>query len=190
MSINSAMLAGVTGLVANASALAATSDNIANVNTIGYKRNQTEFSDLVTATSSSDYSAGGVQALTHQYVSQQGLLQASTSPTDLAISGQGFFVTTEQATALPPPDPRLFTRAGSFTVNNQGYLENAAGQFLQGWPADSSGNNTTDPANLNKLQSVNVSTVGGAAGATTTASLNANLNSSQTVSQAAIDFGT
>jgi flagellar hook protein FlgE len=190
MSINSAMLAGVTGLVANASALAATSDNIANVNTIGYKRNQTEFSDLVTATSSNDYSAGGVQALTHQYVSQQGLLQASTSPTDLAISGQGFFVTTSQATNLTPTDQRLFTRAGSFTVNDQGYLENAAGQFLQGWPADSSGNIVTDPSNINMLQSINVSTVGGAAGATTTASLNANLDSSQAVSQASQDVGT
>jgi len=52
MSLNSAMLAGVTGLTANAAALSATSDNIANVNTVGYKDNVTEFSDLVTSSGS------------------------------------------------------------------------------------------------------------------------------------------
>ena len=63
MSINSAMLAGVSGLVANSSALAAISDNIANVNTVGYKRNQANFATLVTSQSKkARYSAGGVQA--------------------------------------------------------------------------------------------------------------------------------
>ncbi len=49
MSINSAMLAGVSGLIANSSALAAISDNIANVNTVGYKRNQLNFTNVVTS---------------------------------------------------------------------------------------------------------------------------------------------
>jgi flagellar hook protein FlgE len=190
MSINSAMAAGVTGLTANATALSATSDNIANVNTIGYKLNQYEFSDLVTASSGSAYSAGGVQALTSQYVTQQGLLQSTTSPTDLAISGQGFFVTSQQATDLSATSPRLFTRAGSFTVDNQGYLQNSAGLYLLGWPADSSGNITTDPSNINLLQPINVSSVGGAAGATTQATVNANLDSGQAISQASTDVGT
>jgi flagellar hook protein FlgE len=189
MSINSAMLAGVTGLTANASALAATSDNIANVNTIGYKRNQTEFSNMVTAASNNNYSAGGVQALTMQYVTQQGLLQSTTSPTDLAISGQGFFVTTQSATGLTATSPRLFTRAGSFTVDNQGFLKNAAGLYLQGWSADPNGTITPDPSNINLLQPINVSTVGGAAGATTIAGVNANLNAAQLVSQASTDVG-
>jgi flagellar hook protein FlgE len=187
MSINSAMLAGVTGLTANASALAATSDNIANVNTVGYKRNQTNFSDLVTAASTQDYSAGGVQALTTSYVTQQGLLQSTSSPTDLAISGSGFFVTTQNPTNNTPTAPRLFTRAGSFTVDNQGYLKNAAGLYLQGWLADTNGNITTDPSNISLLKSINVSSVGGAAGATTQAIINANLQASQTISQASID---
>jgi flagellar hook protein FlgE len=190
MSINSAMLAGVTGLTANASALAATSDNIANVNTVGYKRNQSEFSNLVTASSSQDYSAGGVQVLTTQYVTQQGLLQSTTSPTDLAISGQGFFITTTQATNLTATSSRLFTRAGSFTVDDAGFLKNAAGLYLQGWNADASGTITTDPSNINLLQPINVSTVGGAAGATTSATINANLNSGQVISLASAHFGT
>jgi flagellar hook protein FlgE len=187
MSINSAMLAGVTGLTANASALAATSDNIANVNTVGYKRNQTNFADLVTAASSNNYSAGGVQAVTTAYVTQQGLLQSSTSPTDLAISGQGFFVTTQTPQNITATAPRLFTRAGSFTVDSSGYLKNAAGLYLQGWLADPQGAITTDPSNIALLQSINVSTVGGAAGATTAASINANLQASQIISQASTD---
>lgn len=189
MSINSAMLAGVTGLTANASALAATSDNIANVNTVGYKRNQVNFSDLVTAQSNHDYSAGGVHSVITSYVTQQGLLQSSSSPTDLAISGQGFFVTTQTPNNVASTDPRLFTRAGSFTVDSQGYLKNAAGLYLQGWVADANGNIATDPSNIGLLQSINVASVGGAAGATTTATVNANLDSDQAISQASTDFG-
>ncbi|HEY4029459.1 MAG TPA: flagellar hook protein FlgE [Caulobacteraceae bacterium] len=187
MSINSAMLAGVTGLTANASALAATSDNIANVNTVGYKRAQTNFSDLVTAASAQDYSAGGVTTSTTSYVTQQGLMQSTSSPTDLAISGSGFFVTTQSPTDVSATSPRLFTRAGSFTVDSQGYLKNSAGLYLQGWLADTSGNINTDPSNIALLQPINVSTVGGAAGATTNASINANLNAGQTMSQSSID---
>ena len=185
MSINSAMLAAVTGLTANAAALAATSDNIANVNTVGYKDNQTEFSDLVTAASAQDYSAGGVQAITTAYVSQQGLMQSTSSPTDLAISGQGFFVTTQSPANVSSTDPRLFTRAGSFTVDSQGFLKNAAGLYLQGWVANANGQITTDPSNIAALQSINVSSVGGAAGATTAATVNANLNADETTSAGA-----
>ena len=184
MSINSALLAGVTGLTANASALAATSDNIANVNTVGYKLNKTNFSDLVTAASTQDYSAGGVTTTTTAYVTQQGLLQSTSSPTDLAISGSGFFVTTQSPQNVSATDPRLFTRAGSFTVDSQGFLKNSAGLYLQGWLADTNGTITTDPSNIAMLQPINVSTVGGAAGATTAASVNANLNAGETVSAA------
>src|SRR5882672_11215270 len=92
MSVNSALLAGVSGLVANSSALAAISDNIANVNTTAYKRNQVTFATMVTAQAKGSYSAGGVQGNAKQFVSQQGLIQSSSSSTALAISGDGFFV--------------------------------------------------------------------------------------------------
>ena len=99
MSINSALLAGVSGLVANSSALAAISDNIANVNTTAYKRNQVDFSTMVTSQAvKGEYSAGGVQGNSHAFVSQQGLIQSASSSTDLAISGDGFFVTSTSAT--------------------------------------------------------------------------------------------
>src|SRR5258706_13165981 len=93
MSINSALLAGVSGLVANSSALAAISDNIANVNTVAYKRNQVSFTNVVTAQAGAGrYSAGGVAGLTKHFVSQQGLIQAAPSNTDPAGPGHGFFI--------------------------------------------------------------------------------------------------
>ncbi len=184
MSIYSAMLAGVSGLTSNSSALAAISDNIANINTVGYKRSANTFSTLVTSVSKAAYSAGGVRSNTHQYNTQQGLLQGSSSPTDLAISGNGFFVTTEKPENLVSSDARMFTRAGSFTVDKLGYLQNAGGLYLQGWPADSDGVILTDPSDISRLKSINVGSVGGAAEATTRMGVDANLQSSQAVSAA------
>lgn len=186
MSINSAMLAGVSGLIANSSALAAISDNIANVNTVGYKRSSANFSTLVTSGSKNQaYSAGGVKAQTHQYVSQQGLTQSTTSNLDLSISGSGFFVTTEKPENLTATDTRSFTRAGSFQLDNLGYLRNDAGLYLQGWLADPvSGAITPDPSDLMQLSSINVGSVGGTAEKTTRVGVNANLRSEQPVAAA------
>jgi flagellar hook protein FlgE len=187
MSINSAMLAGVSGLISNSSALAAISDNIANVNTVGYKRSSANFSTLVTSQSkNATYSAGGVKAQTHQFISQQGLTQATTSNLDLSIAGSGFFVGTEKPEGLTATDTRSFTRAGSFQLDNLGYLKNDAGLYLQGWLADPvTGTITPDPSDLTQLSSINVGTVGGTAEKTTRAGVNANLRSEQAVSAAA-----
>jgi len=186
MSINSAMQAGVSGLLANSSALAAISDNIANVNTVGYKRSGANFSSMVTSNKSGLYSAGGVSSKTHQFISQQGLAQSTNSNLDLSISGSGFFVGTTKAEGLSATDTRSFTRAGSFQLDNLGYLRNDAGLYLQGWLADPiTGLITTDPSDLSRLSSINVATVGGAAEKTTRAGINANLRSEQAVSAAA-----
>ncbi len=186
MSINSALQAGVSGLIANSSALAAISDNISNVNTVGYKRQQANFSTMVTSqTKAGAYTAGGVQAKTHSYVSQQGLSQSTTSALDLAIAGQGFFVGTEKAEGVQQADVRSFTRAGSFQLDNQGFLRNDAGLYLQGWLANAAGDIETNPSDLTSLGAINVAAIGGSARATTKATINANLKSSQTVSAAA-----
>ncbi len=188
MSINSALLAGVSGLTANSAALAAISQNIANVNTVGYKRTAAEFSTVVNSQSAgTGYSAGGVLANQRNYISQAGQLQRTNNSTDLGIAGQGFFVTTEKAEGLDAGDARLFTRAGAFRVDEFGYLKNTAGLYLQGWPVDADGLIQTDPSDLNRLRSINVGSVGGTAEATTRAQLNANLRSSQPVSA---DFAT
>jgi len=183
VSINSALLAGVSGLTANSAALAAISQNIANVNTVGYKRTTVDFSTVVNAQNQgAGYSAGGILGTTRNYISQAGQLQRTTSSTDLGIAGQGFFVATEKAEGLDAGDARLFTRAGAFRVDEFGYLKNTAGLYLQGWPVDSEGGIVRDPSDLNKLKSINVGSVGGTAEATTRAQLNANLQSSQAVS--------
>ncbi|HEY8616441.1 flagellar hook-basal body complex protein [Phenylobacterium sp.] len=190
MSINSAMLAGVSGLVANSSALAAVSDNIANVNTTAYKRSQVNFGSVVTAQMAGRYSAGGVQGSTRQFISQQGLVQAATSPTDLAISGDGFFVTTQKATNLTSGDARLFTRSGSFTVDADGYLMNDARLFLQGWPIQANGTFDINPSDIGKLAPINVRGLTSAVAPTSEISVGANLYKDQPVSAGAATWDT
>ncbi len=183
MSINSAMLAGVSGLVANSSALAAISDNIANVNTVGYKRNQVNFANVVTSQAvKGKYSAGGVQGVTRQFVSQQGLIQASGQATDLAISGDGFFVVTDKGPGLTAADARKFTRQGSFSVDADGFLKNDAGLYLQGWPALAAGGFDVNPSDLTKMNSINVKNLGAAVQASTSTEISANLDKSGVVS--------
>jgi flagellar hook protein FlgE len=186
MSINSAILAGVAGLSANTSALSAISENIANVNTVGYKRAGVDFEALVTAANGvSGYSAGGVTSTNAQYVDQQGTTTQTTSPTDLAIAGNGMFVTTETPTDPTSVGQVQFTRAGSFTPDSNGYLKNSAGLYLQGWPADSQGNILSNGSSLNSLQPVNIQTISGSVAATTAASVNANANAAQVAGAAA-----
>ena len=188
MSINSALLAGVSGLTANSAALAAISQNIANVNTVGYKRTAGEFQTVINSQAQgAGYSAGGVLATARHFTSQNGQLQRTTSNTDLGIAGQGFFVVTERPENLQVTDSRLFTRAGAFSVDNLGYLKNTSGLYLQGWPVDAEGNIATDPSDLNRLRTINVGSVGGTAEATTRIQLNANIKSSQLVSAEATD---
>ena len=188
MSINSALLAGVSGLTANSAALAAISQNIANVNTVGYKRTSAEFQTVINSqVQGAGYSAGGVLASARHYTGQAGQLQRTTSNTDLGIAGQGFFVVTEKPENLQVTDARLFTRAGAFRVDNLGYLKNTAGLYLQGWPVDSEGVINADPSDLNRLRTINVGSVGGTAEPTTRVQLNANIKSSQAVSAEATD---
>lgn len=91
MSIFGAMQSGISALASQSSSMGAISDNIANVNTVGYKSNSVAFSTLVTKQSSSSlYSPGGVQSKPKQSISAQGLLSATSNSTDVAISGSGY----------------------------------------------------------------------------------------------------
>ena len=190
MSINSAMAAGVTGLSANSSAVAAISDNIANANTVGYKRSQVNFSDLVNQQAvKSDYTAGGVNAVTASLVAVQGQLNPDASSTSLAINGDGMFVTTTDPTSTSLTTPRYFTRAGQFSVDQQGYLKNTAGYYLQGWLADSTGAITASLNDVTQLKTINVQSQGAVASPTKNVSFTANLQATQVESQAATDFG-
>lgn len=174
MSIYGAMYSGVTGLAAQSQALGMISDNISNVNTIGYKGTVARFSTLVTeAASVTHYSPGGVRSSPFQKIDRQGLLQGSSSPTDIAIVGNGFFVVNED----PNPgvgDDYLFTRAGNFTLDENGYLL-SNGYYLQGWRLDTLGNLPANTSVLSSLETVNVSNLTGAARQTTNIELAVNL---------------
>lgn len=186
MSINSAMLAGVSGLVANGSAMAVISDNIANANTVGFKRSRTDFTRLVNAqNSSTTYNAGGVTASTRQLIRNQGNINQTSSTTDMAIQGQGFFVVSPRAGQLTGAQDVLFTRVGSFVPNNEGDLVNQAGYFLQGWPVQADGTVTNAPTDLSQLETVNIAAIAGTAQASTRAGITGNLRASTPISAAA-----
>lgn len=179
MSLYGAMATAISSLDANSAALSAASANIANVNTIGYKTADSNFSTLLaSALGSGDVSSAGVVANTSQNVSQQGNLQATNSPTDLAISGNGFFVVSKTATAPGTSQAAYYTRAGNFTPDANGNLRNAAGYYLMGWPLDQNGN---IPSDRNDMSAVNVNALSGKADPTTTITYAANLQSSTPV---------
>lgn len=174
MSVFNALVTGVSGLSAQSQALATISDNIANVNTVGYKRVSTRFSTLVTQSNSQVHSPGGVRSNPFHSVDVQGLLQSTGGETDIGIEGNGFFVVNGSRTP-GVGDEYVYTRAGSFNPDNQGYLKNAAGYYLQGWPLDSSGNLPSNTSSITSLQTINLSNITGTPRATTAASLGLNL---------------
>ncbi len=189
MSINSAMLAGASGMRANASALAAISDNIANVNTVGFKRLRNDFTALLTSQNrATTYSAGGTTSRASAIMTEQGSTVASSVSTHLAVSGDGMFVVRGRSDDATARDPYYYTRAGQFTPDADGYLQNAAGYYLQGWPVDSTGVVNANPTDLNALEPIRVSGIAGGAEATARLSLSANLQSSREVSTAAATY--
>lgn len=189
MSINSAMLAGAAGMRANSSALAAISDNIANVNTVGYKRLRNDFTALLNSQNGqSTYNAGGVLSTTTTLMAEQGSTQATSVATNLAISGNGFFVVRARADNATNSDPYFYTRAGQFAPDANGYLKNSAGYYLEGWPVDSVGNVVANPTDLAALEPIRVSGIAGGAEATSRLSLSANLQSSHVISPDAATY--
>lgn len=181
MSLYGALFAGVSGLKAQASKIGVISDNIANVNTVGYKQSASQFETLVVNNNFSavtSYSAGGVLANTRMEVDKQGLLLATDAPTDIAISGGGFFVVNS---AEDGSDVPLYTRAGSFRADSLGNFRNAAGFYLQGWALDSDGNIPITSANLDSLETVNVDTATGDASATSQISIGANFDAGENI---------
>ncbi len=182
MSLYGAMLSGVSGLSAQSQAMGIIADNISNVNTIGYKETRAKFSTLVTESATvSAYSPGGVSSAPFAQIDKQGLLQSSSSPTDLAINGDGFFVVNALANPTATNGTYMYTRAGSFVPDENGDLKNAGGYYLQGWPIDSSGNIPSNRSDLTVLETVNITGLTGTASPTTSIALAANLQASQTV---------
>ena len=188
MSLFGSLFSGVSALNAQSQAMAMIADNISNLNTVGFKASTARFETLVTASpTDTTFTPGGVRARTLALIDQQGLVQSSASPTDLAIAGQGFFVV---RTSTDGGGTTQFTRAGSFRPDSLGNLANTAGFFLQGWPLDANGRlpgepgnvtNTTSFADLASLETVNVNAISGVAASTTNVAIGANLTASQLI---------
>lgn len=135
MSLYGTMRTGVSGMNAQANRLSTVADNIANANTTGYKKASTQFSSLILPTTGGAYNSGGVTTDVRYSISSQGTFSYTTSATDLAINGKGFFI------VQGGDGVEYLTRAGAFTPMSDGTLRNSAGFTLMGYPYSS----TEDP---------------------------------------------
>ncbi len=188
MSLFGSLFTGVSALGAQSQALSMISNNIANVSTIGYKADEAAFSSMVTvADRGVTYNPGGVRVKTSQTITQQGLIQGSSSNTDIAISGDGFYVVRD-TTDLADQRIPLYTRAGNFSEDSLGYLRNASGFYLYGWVLDANGNIPAANADISSTAPVNVAFLNGVATGTTTVDLGLNLDSEQTLGATSVTF--
>ena len=188
MSLFGSLFTGVSTLAAQSQALSMISNNIANTSTTGYKADLASFQSLVTTSSSGTvYNPGGVRVTAKHTVDKQGLINTSSSATDIAISGTGFFVVKNSA-ENSAQDETFYTRAGSFSENSLGYLVNDAGYYLYGWRLDANGQIPSANADISSLEPVNVSFLNGVATATSSVELGLNLDSEQALGATSISF--
>lgn len=179
MSLFGSLFTGVSGLAAQSQATSMISNNIANVNTVGFKRSEAAFFSLVTTESrGSRYSPGTVAVSRIQRVDQQGPIQQSVSATDVSISGNGFFAIKRDALANTDSE-FLYTRNGQFSEDSQGFLRNSAGFYLYGWPLDADGNLPAAQGDLSSLSAVDVAFLGGLTRPTTASQLAITLDSTE-----------
>ena len=139
MSISSSLFSGISGLSTNGNAMSVIGDNIANVNTIGFKSSRTTFQDVLAqsvATSSGTSQIGRGAALSAiDTMFQQGSFESTSTATDLAIGGNGFFIVRPQGS-----ETEYYTRAGQFRFDADGQFINPEGYVAQGWALDENGN--------------------------------------------------
>ncbi|WP_204112686.1 flagellar hook protein FlgE [Shimia biformata] len=185
MTISSSLNAGVAGLAANASRLAAISDNIANSATYGYKRMASDFHSMVISSSGGTYSAGGVRVTNQRLIDERGPLVSTSNATDLAVRGRGMLPVAQAAqVGLGNGNSQmLLTTTGSFRTDAQGYLTTESGLVLMGWPANADGTVPPYPRDtsdgLEPVQ-INVNQLTGEP--TTAMSLGVNLPATETAS--------
>jgi flagellar hook protein FlgE len=178
MSLFGSLYTGVSALAAQSQSTAMISNNIANVNTVGFKRSEASFNSLVTTASlGSRYTPGTVSVDRIQRVNQQGPIQQSLSATDISVSGNGFLVV--KSDTNNSDTPYAYTRNGQFAEDAQGLLRNSAGFYLHGWPLDENGDLPAAQGDLSSLVPVDVAFLGGLTRPTSQAELSINLNASE-----------
>jgi flagellar hook protein FlgE len=178
MGLYGVMTTSVSGMSVQSDRMGTVADNIANINTTGYKSASTEFATLIAEGSVAEYVPGSVSTIARRAVSQQGDFTYTKSPTDLAVSGNGFFMV-ESADGTP-----YLTRAGNFVPDSDGDLVNAAGFKLLGYNLlDGSSSSVMNSAA--GLQVVSSSSLGMKATPSTTGVFNAILPADAAVTTAA-----
>jgi flagellar hook protein FlgE len=156
MSLFGAMNTAISGLNAQSDSFSNISDNVANAQTVGYKRVDTNFIDYLTTSSASVNAPGSVAARPDYVNNVQGTVTQTDNPLGLAIAGQGFFAvsqTTGETNSVPTfSAQQYYSRAGDFQMDKNGYLVNSANEALNGWPI----NAATGVVNQNTLVPIQV----------------------------------
>jgi flagellar hook protein FlgE len=182
MTVLSSMNSGVSGLKAESDALGVTGDNIANVNTSGFKAQRAVFEDVlghsILAGTSTGLPGSGVRVGDIQQMFTQGTLSNTGVSTDVALNGDGFFVVKGTVDGVSSD---FYTRAGEFVINKDGKLTNTGGLKVQGYQANGDGTFAAS------LSDVTAPTAALPARATTAMDITANIDSSAQVITAAWD---
>jgi len=194
--LNSSMWSGVSGLLANSTKMTTIGDNISNVNTTGFKSTRIDFVDLMSSTigtaSGQAQIGNGVQVGSTVTDYSQGGLEATSSSTDLAISGNGFFIAKQKSQIASNGSlissgnaTTYYTRAGDFNFDSDGYLTTTTGLVVQGWKvdqdkldaADASGTTLSRTPITGSITDVKLDTYSSPAKATSSVTVLANLDS-------------
>jgi flagellar hook protein FlgE len=161
--MNTAFYSGLSGLSAYSSALNIVGNNLANINTAGFKTSDVSFEDLVTRTFGGTATSGagnpmqiGLGTLTNSItgVFSQGSIQTTGDATNVALEGNGFFVVGDTT------EDRFYTRAGNFFLNDDGYLVNAAGKYVLGYTQTDANNNIIASGALEQINLAATQTAG------------------------------
>jgi len=170
------MYTAVSGMNANGTSLSVISDNIANLNTIGFKSSRAEFGDVLSQSmsgvSGTSQIGRGVQVMGVSPLFTQGSFESTSSGLDLSIDGNGFFIVNDNGA-------QYYTRAGQFSIDKNGNIVNPDNLALQGYLADAAGNITGTTGNLQ------VATRQSPANMTTTAQVALNLDANAVIPGAA-----
>jgi flagellar hook protein FlgE len=186
MSLFGAINTAVSGLTAQSTSFGNISEDVANSQTVGFKRVDTSFTDYLTTSTATDNVPGAVVAAPDYVNNIQGTVTQTDNPLGMAIAGQGFFAVSQPigvvngATTYNPQ--QFYTRAGDFSMNATGFLVNSAGQYLNGWAV----NPTTGVADQNALVPIQVNQSTYNPVATQNVTLSANLPATPTAGTATI----
>jgi len=177
MGIQSAMYSGVSGLNTNSQAMSVVGNNLANTNTLGFKGSRSVFSDLLSSnvfgSGGSSQVGRGVGLSTVDNIFSQGTFETTSSDTDVAIEGDGFFVLKESGNSTT-----YYSRAGAFRFDDNGYLVNPEGLIVQGKEFDSVDNDELLPGDPTDIRVANVGLI--PANATSELTFTTNLDENST----------